>query len=147
MNLIELQQMMTKSFPEKNIMYDFDYNCGHIINICLNDGVPHLFHQVEFNRVKMTIEGMEPQYVGIQANRVPCTWTDIQKLIEEKSKRGDIFIPDINIKELLIMKVEKPELFEKALDELVVASGLDKQKIKSKLGVNSEAPKEKDEPV
>jgi hypothetical protein len=136
MDLIELQQMMTKSFPEKKIAYDFDYNCGRVINICMTDGIPHLFHQIEFNRVKMTIEGMEPQYVGIQAHRVSFTWVDIQKIIQEKVKLEDAFISEVNIKELLVMKVDKPDLFEKALEELVVASGLDMEKIKSKIGIS-----------
>jgi hypothetical protein len=135
MDLIELQEMINKSFPDKKICYDFDHNCGRLINICMTEGVPHLYHQIEFNRVKLTIEGMESQYIGIQSHRVAFTWTDIQKMVEEKAKSGDVFISEINIKELLAMKAEKPDLFNTALDELVIASGLDKEKIESKLGV------------
>jgi hypothetical protein len=41
----------------------------------------------------------------------------------------------VNVKELLTMKEANPELFEKALNELVIATGLDKEKIQSKLEV------------
>jgi hypothetical protein len=135
MDFIELQQMIAKLFPDKKASYDFDSHCMRMINICMTDGVPHLYHQMEFNRVKMTIEGMDPQYVGIQAHRVPFVWTDIQKAIEEAVKMGDVFIPEVNVKELLTMKEANPELFEKALNELVIATGLDKEKIQSKLEV------------
>lgn len=135
MDLIELQEMMNKSFVGKKIDYDFDLNCSRLINICLTEGVPHLYHQIEFNRVKVTIEGMESQYIGIQPHRVPFTWMDIQKMVEEKAKLADVFIPDINIKELQAMKESDAELFEKALDDLVTISGLDKEKIRYKIEV------------
>lgn len=133
MDLIELKEMMKKSFKDKEIIYDFDYKCSRLINVCLTNGVPNLLHQIEFNQVKMTVEGFESQYINIQPHRCTLSWVDVQKFIDQKINENDVFFPDENIKQINNLKMIDPENFEKSINDLIVMSGLSKEKIESKL--------------
>jgi hypothetical protein len=84
MNLFEAQNMFEKMHPGKKIDYQFDEKCHRVHELYYTDGKPNPIHHVESDKVKITVEGMEPIYISIAPHRECYTWEMIKGLINSK---------------------------------------------------------------
>jgi hypothetical protein len=84
MDFLQAQEFLAKAYPDKKIIYEFDEKCHRFHELVYTDGVPNPVHHVENNRVKVTVEGLEPMYVPIAPHRECYTWEAIKALILSK---------------------------------------------------------------
>jgi len=70
-------------YPDKEIKFEFDKKCHRELNIIFTEGMAHPVHHVAFNRVKVTVPGMDPQYWPIQPHRMNVSWNDAKSHINE----------------------------------------------------------------
>lgn len=130
MDFLQLQEKMKKNFPDSNVKYDFDSNCERVLNICITDSQPHLYHFVEFNKVKVTVEGKGFEYVPIDCHRVTVTWSFMQEVLNSKT---GVYIAPSDIQEIRALKDTNSELYENSIKQLVELCGLDREEIESKI--------------
>lgn len=133
MNFAQAQETFNTMFPDKNKEYGFDEKCVHKMDAMFTDGNPHLAHYVEYNKVKVIIEGLPELYIPLMPfHRVMATW----KFLKEKiSTKEDVFINPEQMKLLVEAKLnpEKQNLYEDMIKEAVDCSGLPREKIEQKL--------------
>ena len=127
MNLYECQEWFKQMYPGKKVDFSFDEKCHRQHDLMFTDGKPNLVHHVEYKKVKVTVEGMDPMYVPIAPHRENFVWADMKKFVNGKS---DVHINQEQIDEL--KKLPSDEL-EKACHELARMSDLSVEKIKQKL--------------
>ncbi len=84
MNFFEAQDMFKKMYPGKEIKFEFDEKCHRFHELIYTDGVPNPVHHIESNKVKVSVEGMQPIYSPIQPHRECVTWEHMKKLINSK---------------------------------------------------------------
>lgn len=69
MNLFEAQEIFAKMNPGKNITFEFDEKCIRQIECIYTEGKLHPHNHVQYECVKVSVEGNEPIYVPIQPHR------------------------------------------------------------------------------
>ncbi len=84
MNFYEAQDFFKKMYADKEVKFEFDDKCHRTHEVIYTDGVPNEAHHIENDKVKVTVEGMDPVYVPIAAHRECCTWDYMQNLLKEK---------------------------------------------------------------
>ena len=84
MNFFQVQEFFKQMHPCKTIIFTFDEKCHCMHEINYTDGIPNAIHHIENNKVKVSIEGMDPTYVSIQPHRQNISWEDIKKMIMAK---------------------------------------------------------------
>ncbi len=70
MNYFEAQETFKKMYPDKNIAFDFDDNCVRIIECIYTDGELHYTNHIQYEKLKVSVDGMNPIYVPIQSHRM-----------------------------------------------------------------------------
>lgn len=81
MNIYECMETFKSMYPGKNILFEFDNKCHRTHEIVYENGVPNPLHHIENNKVRVTVEDMDPIYVPIQAHRETCTWSQMKTMI------------------------------------------------------------------
>lgn len=81
MNLYEAQEFFKKMYPGKAISYEFDMKCLYQMEVIHSDGKPHKINHVEYQKVKVLVEGMEPMYVPIAPHRGCIEFDEVKKYI------------------------------------------------------------------
>ena len=69
MNLFELKEFFGKMHPEKTINYEFDKNCIRSIELVYIDSVMLDFFHIEYDKIKVTVDGENPIYAKIMPHR------------------------------------------------------------------------------
>ena len=122
MDFIQAQDFFANLYPGKKITYEFDENCHRFHELVHTNGKPNLYHHIENNKVKVTVEDQDAVYVPIAPHRETCTWAHISKIIAGKD---DVHIND-NELEAAIDSEDK-------VAELAKMSGLFKDQILKKV--------------
>lgn len=73
MNYFEAQDFFKQANPGKSISFDFDDNCIRQIEAIYTDGQIHPVNHVEYQKLKVTVEGLSPVYVPIAPHRMNMT--------------------------------------------------------------------------
>jgi hypothetical protein len=81
MNFYEAQDFFKKMYPDKKIDFSFDDNCLRQIEIVHTNGKPHTTHHLEYQNVKVDVEGQPSVYVPIAPHRMCCHWADLKKIL------------------------------------------------------------------
>jgi hypothetical protein len=81
MNFFEAQDFFKGMYPDKKIDYQFDDSCIRFIEMVMTDGKPNPVHHVEYQKIKVTVEGMEPKYVPIASHRMNINWDDLKQFV------------------------------------------------------------------
>ncbi len=118
MDLYEAIEFFKGMFPDKQISYEFDDNCHRTLEFVLTDGLPNIVHHVECNKVKINIEGMPSQYVPIKPHRLGYSWSDMKKMINNKS---DVYFNKEQIDELSEANVDQFSTFTGLSKEFLMA--------------------------
>lgn len=84
MNIFEVQDLFRNMYPEKKVSFEFDEKCHRYHELVYTDGKPNPVHHVDNNKVKVTVEGMEPKYVDIDSHRENYTWDAMKDLLKKK---------------------------------------------------------------
>jgi len=116
MNYYEAQEFMKKMHPGKNIAFDFDSFCVKQIEIIHTNGLPNQMHHIEFQQVKVTVDGMDPIYMPIAPHRGTIPWKYTRDMI---NKYQDVHLHD-------------SELDNRVTEELVSDTGLSVEAIEAK---------------
>jgi hypothetical protein len=127
MDFYQAQEFFKKLFPGKSIEFSFDEKCHRTHEIIYTDALPNVVHHIENLQVKVSVEGMEPQYVPIAPHREVCSWAHIKKLILSKK---DVHIVPSQIEQLKAM--DEPER-SAAIRELALMTDLSEAQIVAKL--------------
>lgn len=95
MNLYETQDFFEKINPGKAITFDFDDKCIRQIECIYTDGKLHPVNHVEYQQVRVTVEGSDPIYVPIQPHRacIDC------HCLKEKIARDELHFTEVQEKE------------------------------------------------
>jgi len=83
MDFYSAQQFFANLFPGKKISYHFDKLCLRQLECVFTDGMPNVYHHVEFNKVKVDVEGMASQYIPIDSHRANISWASFKDVISE----------------------------------------------------------------
>lgn len=81
MDYFEAQELFNNMYPDKKITYEFDEKCQRFHELVYTDGIPNPVHHIENNKVKVSVEEMDPMYIPIAPHRECCTWSHIKALI------------------------------------------------------------------
>ena len=84
MDYFQAQDFFKQLYPNKKISYEFDEKCHRVHELIYTDGVPNPVHHVENDKVKVSVEGMDPIYVSIMPHRECYTWDLMKKMINSK---------------------------------------------------------------
>lgn len=123
MNYYEAQEFMNKMYPGKKITFDFDSLCVKQIEVMHTNGLPNQMHHIEFQQVKVSVEGMDPIYMPIAPHRGTMPWKYTRDMI---NKYQDVYIND-------------SELQNRDTNEIADETGLSPGIIESKKSVSKAA--------
>ena len=106
MDLFQCMDSFKQMYPGKQITFEFDDKCHFAHYILYENGIPNPIQYVESNKVKVTVEGMNPLYCPIITHREVCTWAKMKEMINSKPK------PTVEIDESQIPSIKpmSPEL-------------------------------------
>lgn len=85
MDFQEAKETFSNMFTDKSVTYTFDDNCIRQIELIMEDGFPNIVHHVEYNKVKISVEGLPDKYVPIQSYRMTITNSEY-KIIFDRIK-------------------------------------------------------------
>lgn len=130
MDYFQAENFFKNLFPDKEIFLEFDEKCIRQIECIMTDGLPHHKNHIEFNKLKATIEGMNPMYVDISPHRGILNWSALKNSINSKE---DVWIhPDIFKNIEFVENSENPTDAELIFDNLELETGIKKDSIKEK---------------
>lgn len=86
MNLYEAQEFFKKLYPEKKVEFLMDDKCIRQIEIVHTDGLPNINHHVQYEKVKVMIEGLPEQYVSIAPHRMNMSWNSLKQYVNNKTE-------------------------------------------------------------
>lgn len=85
MNLYEAQDFFKKMYPDKLVIFEFDKNCIKQLEIIHTDGGANPIHHVEYEKVKVSTDGVQPQYVPIAPHRMCMEWQCVKDHVNNLS--------------------------------------------------------------
>lgn len=85
MDLFEAKEFFTDLYKGKELKYEFDNHCMRTIEIVHTESLPHLINHVEYNKVKITPDGVEPFYIPIAPHRMNISIAEIRKYLSSNS--------------------------------------------------------------
>lgn len=85
MDFFSAQKFFADMFPGKKIAFHFDKSCLRQLECVFTDGIPNVYHHVEFCKVKMDVEGEESKYVPIDSHRASISWASFYDVIMQVS--------------------------------------------------------------
>ena len=129
MNLYEAQDFFKKMYPDKQISYDFDDSCIRQIECIYTDGKLHSHNHVEYQKVRVTVEGMSPMYVPIAPHRMIGS----AAYVKGKIPRDDVHIHPDELKTLQGLINENDDRQHQKLAEMIEITGLTADQIKARL--------------
>lgn len=88
MNLFEAQDIFAKMNPGKNITFEFDDKCVRQIECIYTEGKLHPDNHVQYEHLKVTVEGNEPIYVPIMPHRAVIRAEDLKG----KLTRDEVYV-------------------------------------------------------
>ena len=74
MNFFEAQEVFKQMHSDKIVTFEFDKNCIGLMEIVHTDGKPNPVHHIEYQKVKVSIEGQDSIYFPIAPHRMCCSW-------------------------------------------------------------------------
>jgi len=83
-NFFDLQRSYKDAYPDKLVSFEFDEKCYRLIEIILSNGKPNDIHHCECDKVKVSVEGILPQYIPILPHRFSMTVEYAKNLINSK---------------------------------------------------------------
>ena len=128
MNLYETQDFFKEMYPGKDIKYEFDEACHRTKEFVFTQGKPNCIHHIDCNKVKVTVDGMDPRYVPISSHRICGTWVEMKKMI---TSQNDVYIHPADLEILKTLKGTKD--YDGKMSDLMIASGLSQSEIEAKL--------------
>ena len=81
MNYFEVQDFVKQIYPNQNISIDFDEKCIRFIETTYTDGIPNVWHHFEYNKVKVTVDGVNQFYLNIIPHRITSDWKQMKNTI------------------------------------------------------------------
>lgn len=81
MNLYETKDFFKKLYPNKEVLFEFDNNCIRSIEITQTEGKAHLYHHIDYDKLKVTPNGDPSVYIPISNHREVCTFEWIKNHI------------------------------------------------------------------
>lgn len=130
MDLYEAQDFYKTAFPGKNVLFEFDEKCHRSYDITCTEGLPNPISYIVCRYVKVTVEGISPQYIPIDPHRIAIGWAGMKNIIDSKT---DVYLTSDFKEGLEDLKKKKHKDLDKALDQVSNLTGLHKDKILSKL--------------
>lgn len=127
MDFFEAQEFFKKLYPDKLVILDFDDSCIRQIECIYTDGKLHPMNHVEYNRVKVTPQGMPSQYVPIQSHRAVV---GVSTLKQKISTDELYFHPDTIAS---FNELKGTPQYDLKMDAYIHLTGLSKLDIESKL--------------
>jgi hypothetical protein len=85
MNFFEAQDFFKNMYPGKSIKFEFDKKCIRVMEIIHTDGKPNPVHHIEYQKVKVIVDGSDPVYVPIMPHRMNCDWEYVKEHINTLS--------------------------------------------------------------
>jgi hypothetical protein len=79
MDIYQVEDLFKKIYKNKKVEISFDPLCVKTIEIGFLNGVPNEVHHLEFDRVKVTVDSAEDNYVDIMPHRDVMSFDDIDK--------------------------------------------------------------------
>ncbi len=70
MNYFEAQETFKSMFPGKQVTFELDDKCIRQIECIYTEGELHPVNHVQYEKLKVTVEGMPSSYVPIQPHRM-----------------------------------------------------------------------------
>lgn len=86
MNLYEAEDFFKNLYKDKKITYEFDMNCLKQMEIVHTDGLPNEIGHVEYKKVKVIVEGMDPVYMPIAPHRGCIEFKEIKDYVSKCEK-------------------------------------------------------------
>lgn len=132
MNIYEAKDTLKKMFADKLVTFDLDENCIKQMECVMTEGFPNMMHHIEFDKIKISVEGSSDQYIPIQPHRENMTWSTFKKMISDKNQ---IYIHPDTIKKLINIKNDPNESsnYVNMINEIISMSGMTQDQIESKL--------------
>lgn len=130
MDFFSVKETFTNMFPDKLKTFTFDDKCIRKMEIILTDGLPNLQHHVEYDKIKVSIEGIPDQYVKIAPHRDMIYWKDHKSFIMSKN---EIYIHPDHVKNLKDLKENKSENYDIALSEFCMWSAMSKEDVEKNI--------------
>lgn len=127
MDYYEAKDFVKTMHPGKEVKFEFDEKCHRIHEINYVNGSPGIFHHVENNKVKVTVDGQDPFYIPIIPHREAYSWAAIKDMINSKK---DVFLNDQYFQNYERVTPEEMPIFKK---ELCEATGLEWKDIEIKI--------------
>lgn len=128
MNLYETQDFFKEMYPGKDIKYEFDEACHRAKEFIFTDGKPNCIHHIDCDKVKVTVEGMDPKYVKIGSHRLCATWAEMKQLI---ASQNDVYIHPADLQ--VLKELTGKDDYKGKMNDLMCASGLSQSAIEAKL--------------
>lgn len=126
MDLFQAKETFSKMFPDKLKTFTFDSKCIRQIEIIFTEGNPHPRHHVEYQHVKVSVDGMSDQYIPIQPHRMIMSLKQVKDYV---SSLSDVHINEHEIKPFKEMS-EQDQIAH--IKQWAETSGLTEEQIKGK---------------
>lgn len=126
MNLYETQEFFKNLYPDQESIIEFDDNCIRLCECIMTDGLPHLIHHVEYNKVKVTIGNMPSVYVPIASHRMQISWANYKALVAASES---VYMNPEDMKLLAELKEKDDEAYQTKLNEYCMLSGMSKESV------------------
>lgn len=69
MDYFQVQDFFKKLYPNNQITFELDKKCIDQAEIKFTNGKPNPIHHVEYRKVKVTVQGLDPLYIDIIPHR------------------------------------------------------------------------------
>lgn len=129
MDYFQVQEFFQQANPGKQISYDFDDQCIRQIESIYTDGKMHIVNHVQYQKVKVSVEGMSPVYVPIAPHRMLVTAANLKN----KVANDDVYFHPKEIENLKSLKDKDNAALEMHVQYLSDQSGKSKEEILSQV--------------
>lgn len=125
MDFFEAQEFFKKLYPDTLVTFEFDDSCIRQIEQVFTEGQKHIVGHVEFNKVKVIPQGLDPVYVPIKPHRAGICCADIH----EKISKAPVYVHPDEKKNLEELKLSSKDEYDNKIEHLAKLSGIDKDAI------------------
>jgi hypothetical protein len=81
MNFFEAQEFFKQMYPGKPVLFEFDSSCIRFIECVHTDNEMHDTNHIQYEKLKVTVQGMQPVYIPIMPHRMLISADDVKKHI------------------------------------------------------------------